>query len=115
MTIKIAALTLTTISLFAANVLFASEPAGATPEVHFNCEAQNPAEARSRADLLMQQVEYQRAGECYLAAGEYDLANRAFLRGTRPAAEATRQAIVEQREAPRALVHQLKTAFHGSH
>ena len=37
----------------------------------------------------MKEVDYLRAGECYLAADEYDLANQVHLRGTRPAAEAT--------------------------
>lgn len=111
---RVGTLALGTLGLFAANVLFAGEPAGAILKPSISCEAQHPDEARSAGDVLMKQGDYQRAGECYLAAGEYDLANRAFLRAARPAALATGRAVAQQREAPRALFNQVKSAFHGN-
>ena len=100
------------IGLFAANLLVTREAAGASPEAAINCGAQRPEEARSLAEVFMKQADYQRAGQCYLALGEYDLANRAFLRATRPTAEATRRAAIAQGEAPQALAQQLKSSFH---
>jgi hypothetical protein len=114
MTHRVGTLALATLGLFAANVLFASEPAGAISKPSISCEAQHPDAARSAGDALMKKGDYQRAGQCYLAAGEYDLANRAFLRAAQPAAVATGHAIVQQREAPRALFKQVKSAFHGN-
>ena len=114
MTHRVATLAFGTLALFAANVLFASEPAGAISKPSISCEAQHPDEARSAGDVLMKQGHYEQAGQCYLAAGEYDLANRALLKAARPAAVATGRAIVQQREAPRALFNQVKSAFHGN-
>ena len=113
MTHGIGTLALATVGLLVSGVPFASEPSAISAATR-TCEAQRPNEARATADLLMKQEAYQRAGECYVAAGEYGLANRAFLKAARPAAVATGRAIAGQREAPRALLSQVKSAFHAN-
>jgi hypothetical protein len=114
MTHRVGTLALGALGVFAASVLFASDPASAISKPSISCEAQHPDEARSAGDVLMKQGDYQRAGQCYLAAGEYELANRAFLHAAEPAALATKRAIAQQRGAPRALFNQVKSAFHGN-
>ena len=108
------ALGLTAIGLFAANSVLADESPVATPEVSINCDAEHPDDARSSADAAMKQGAYERAGQCYLAAGDYDSANRAFLKSARPAAEATGREVVQQRDAARALLNQVKSAFRSN-
>jgi hypothetical protein len=107
-------LLLAAVGLFASNALHADESPVTTSEASINCEVQHPNEARSAADLLMKQGEYQRAGQCYLAAGDYDSANRAFLKSARPAAVETGRVVVQQRDAARHLLNQVKGAFRSS-
>ena len=108
------ALALAAIGLFAANIVLADETPAATPEASLNCDADHPNEARSIADVALKQGAYERAGQCYLAAGDYDSANRAFLKSSRPAAEASGREVVQQRDAARALLNQVKSAFRSS-
>ena len=65
-----------------ADVPTADSPASAaTPETvvvvgtTWNCSEASTERARSLADKASQDGAYQRAGECYLAAGEHALAN----------------------------------------
>jgi hypothetical protein len=77
------------------------------------CSAQTPREASMRADQFMQQRDYQHAGECYVAAAEYDQANRAFVKTVGPAAAAGQQHIAQGVEATRAQVRKLEAALKG--
>jgi hypothetical protein len=78
------------------------------------CDAPTPEAARARADQLMQQSDYQRAGHCYVAAGEYELANRAFVKAVAPAAMASRQRVAQGVEDARTQARRLEGAF-GRH
>ena len=49
-------------------------------EANWNCGEVSAERARSLADKASQDGAYQRAGECYLAAGENALADQAFVR-----------------------------------
>lgn len=51
-------------------------------EANWNCGEVSAERARSLADKASQDGAYQRAGECYLAAGENALANQAFVRAS---------------------------------
>src|SRR5690242_7411945 len=65
---------------------------------YLRCPVSAPEEARSRGDLLYEQGAYQRAGQCYQAAGEFDLANRAFLRALAPERAVTVHRLSGQRD-----------------
>lgn len=47
-----------------------------------NCSEATPERARWLADRASKDGAYQRAGECYLAAGEHALADRAFVKAS---------------------------------
>jgi hypothetical protein len=79
------------------------------------CEASNPQDARAQADRLMQLNAYQRAGDCYVAAGEYELANHAFLKAVGPASSTAEQEAARGRDEARAQLRRLQTAFHHQH
>jgi len=64
------------LACFAANQLVLADPA---PDESRACEAANPREAKSLADVLYEKREFQRAGECYEAAGDPSRAQLAFV------------------------------------
>jgi hypothetical protein len=111
---SVQALALAAMGLFAAHNVLADEAPTAAPVVSLSCDAEHADEARASADLAMKQGAYERAGQCYLAAGDYDSANRAFLKSARPAAVETGRAVVQQRDAARALLSQVKGAFRSN-
>jgi signal transduction histidine kinase len=91
------------------------------PEGHAPCPVTTQEEARKLADALSEQAAYQSAGECYEAAGEFALANRAFVKAVEPKSAATARQLSEQRdrmiqaervaawrELARRLAHELK-------
>ena len=75
----------------------------------------SPEQARWLADALFEQGAYQRAGECYEAAGDHALADKAFLRAVGAQSSATTHQLSEQRDQAKALFHQVQQAFRGSH
>ncbi|HKF97684.1 MAG TPA: hypothetical protein VKB20_05470 [Steroidobacteraceae bacterium] len=79
------------------------------------CAAVTAEQARSLADELLDQGVYQRAGECYQAAGEYELANRAFLNAVEPESKATARQVSDQRDQARTLLRQVQQAFRSRH
>ncbi|MBV8144907.1 MAG: hypothetical protein JO184_07860 [Gammaproteobacteria bacterium] len=93
----------------AAPVVRADSPNGADER----CPAATIEEARWLAGLFREQGVYQSAGQCYEAAGEYELANRAFLDAVQPQSEATARELAEQRDQARALLRQVQQAFRG--
>ena len=79
------------------------------------CAAATIEQARSIADELLDQGVYQRAGECYQAAGEYELANRAFLNAVEPESKTTARELSNQRDQATSLLRQVQQAFRSRH
>jgi hypothetical protein len=97
--------------LAAARVVMADSPA---PESR-PCEVGTAQEAASLADRLYAKGEYQRAGECYRAAGDLVHANLAFLQAAGPAGEDTARELKAQKDAAKALFASVGQAFRKSH
>lgn len=79
------------------------------------CAAATIEQARSLADELLDQGVYQRAGECYQAAGEYELANRAYLNAVEPESKLTARKVSDQRDQAKTLLRQVQGAFRTRH
>jgi hypothetical protein len=80
-----------------------------------HCPAATTEQARSLANELLDQGVYQRAAECYQAAGEYGLANRAFLNAVEPESKMTARQVSDQRDQARSLLRQVQQAFSSRH
>ena len=72
-------------------------------------------EAHSLADRLFEQGSYRAAGACYLAAGDYDRANRAFVKAVGPASTATARQLAHQGEQAKAMLRNLQLAISSHH
>jgi hypothetical protein len=79
------------------------------------CPAATIEQARSLADELLDQGVYQRAGECYQAAGEYGLANRAYVNAVEPESKMTARQLSDQRDQAKSLLRQVQQAFSSRH
>jgi hypothetical protein len=79
------------------------------------CAAASAQEAQALADMLYEKGEYQRAGECYDAAGDSIRAQRAFLRAIRPNTEAAARGLKEDSDNAKALFTRVQDAFRSSH
>ena len=97
--------------LLAAIPLALADPA---PEGHQSCPV-SAEEAHSVADGLFEQGSYQAAGACYLAAGDYDRANRAFVKAVGPASTATARQLSDQGAQAKTMLHNLQLAFSSHH
>ncbi len=80
-------------------------------EAHQNCAVSDQRQARRLGDVLFEQGAYQRAGECYQAAREYALADRAFLKAVGPESALTARRLSDQGDQAKALLRQVKQAF----
>jgi hypothetical protein len=100
------------LACLAANHFVLADPA---PDESRTCEAANPREAKSLADVLYEKREYQRAGECYEAAGDPSRAQLAFVKAAGPSGEKAARALREQGAAARALATQVQRAFRSDH
>jgi hypothetical protein len=98
--------------LLAASRLALADPALASSPV---CDAATAQEANSLADRLYERGEYQRAGECYRAAGDLVHANLAFLKAAGPTSQETARDLKAQRDAAKALLAGVAHAFKGNH
>jgi hypothetical protein len=98
-------------ALLAATRLVLGDPAHES----LACEAASPQEARSLADVLYERGEYQRAGECYQAAGDASHAQLAFLKAVGPNSEATARAFRQQQDAAKSLLSKVQQAFRSDH
>jgi hypothetical protein len=79
------------------------------------CPFSNPEQARLLADRFVEQSAYQRAGECYRVAGDYDRANSAFIKATRVAAAAGSGQLARDRDEAKAQWQRLQAALHRKH
>jgi hypothetical protein len=85
------------------------------PEAHASCSVTAKEEARRLGDSLYEQGAYQSAGECYQAAGEFGLANRAFVRAVGPQSAATASQLSGQRDQAKMMVRKIELSFHTGH
>jgi hypothetical protein len=101
-------------ALLAATRLVLADPAHDQSRA---CEAASPQpqEARSQADVFYERGEYQRAGECYQAAGDASRAQLAFLKAVGPNSDATAQAFRQQQQAAKSLLTKVQQAFRSDH
>jgi hypothetical protein len=82
-------------------------------EEHDGCPVSSE-EAHSLGDRLFEQGSYRAAGGCYLAAGDYARANRAFVKDVGRASTATAHHLSDQGEQAKTLLRNVQLAF-GSH
>ena len=102
--------------LFALGLLLSAAPlAIADPvlEAPPHCPVSTQEQARWLADVLFEQGAYQRAGECYQAAGEHALADRAFVKAVDAESAATGRQLSDQRDQAKALLRKVQQAFHN--
>jgi hypothetical protein len=85
------------------------------PETPAPCPVTTHEAARRLADSLFEQGAYRSAGECYQAAGEYDLANRAFVKAVGPQSAVTANQLSEQRDQAKTMLRKVQLAFHSEH
>jgi len=79
------------------------------------CAATTPQQARRLAEALFEQGAYERAGECYEAAGQYALANRAFVKAVGPQSESASHQLSVQSDQAQDLLHRVQKAFRTHH
>ena len=89
--------------------------ADALAEAHAPCPVTTQEEARRLGDSLYEQGAYQSAGECYQAAGEYGLANRAFVKAVGPKSTVTAGQLSEQRDRAKIMLRKVELAFRTEH
>jgi hypothetical protein len=76
------------------------------------CPFSKPEQARLLGHRSVEQGAYQRAGECYRVAGDYDRANSAFIDASRVAATATSRQLAQDRDQAKAQWRRLQAALH---
>jgi hypothetical protein len=85
-----------------------SEPASeSTP----SCAAATPEQAKWLADEFYRQGQYQRAGDCYQAAGDLPDANVAFVKAIRAKSEAAEKDLHSQSQVAKTLFTGVQQAF----
>ena len=105
------------LSIMGLSLLLAAAPlalADPAVEEHQGCPV-STEEAHSLADSLIEQGSYQAAGACYLAAGDYDRANRAFVKAVGPASAVTARQLSAQGAQAKTMLHNLQLAFSSQH
>jgi hypothetical protein len=85
--------------------------AGGTP----GCAAATPEQAKSLADQLYRRGQYQRAGECYQAAGDLSDANEAFVKAVPANSDATAKDLQRQSQSAKTLFTSVQQAFRSNH
>lgn len=85
------------------------------PAAQGPCAVATTEEARTLADTLFEQGAYQSAGDCYQAAGELALANRAYVRAVEPRSAATARQLSDQRDQAKTILRKVELAFHPGH
>ena len=84
----------------------------APTEAVANCPVSDVGQARALADRSLEQGAYQLAGECYRVAGEYELANEAFVHASRTSADAGTRQLADDRVEARAQWQRLQASLH---
>jgi hypothetical protein len=84
--------------------------AAVAPTAASHCTAASPEQAREIADQAWRDGSYQVAGECYLAAGEPAMADRAFVKAVAPQAALTSRRLADNRDEAKAQIRQWKQA-----
>jgi hypothetical protein len=82
-----------------------------TAQSAWNCNEATPERARWLGDKASQDGAYQRAGECYLAAGEHALANQAFVKASAQMSGDTSRRLAANLSDFKAQARQMKQAF----
>jgi hypothetical protein len=82
-----------------------------TAEGAWNCNEATPERARLLADRASQDGAYQRAGECYVVAGEHHLANEAFVKASSQTRGDTTRRLAANLNDVKAQARQMKQAF----
>lgn len=83
----------------------------ATAEGVWNCNEATPERARWLADKATQDGAYQRAGECYLVAGEQHLANESFVKASAQTSGDTSRRLAANLNDVKAQARQMKQTF----
>jgi hypothetical protein len=82
-----------------------------TAQGAWNCTEATAERARWLADKAFQDGAYQRAGECYVAAGEHARANQAFAKASAQASVDTSHKLAANLNDVKAQARQMKQAF----
>jgi hypothetical protein len=77
----------------------------------WNCKEATPEQARSLAEKAWQDGAYQRAGECYLVAGQQSLADQAFVKASAHTSGDTSRRLASNLNDVKAQARQMKQAF----
>jgi hypothetical protein len=77
----------------------------------WNCKEATAERARWLGDKASQDGAYQRAGECYLIAGEHALANEAFVKASAQTSGDTTRRLAANLNDVKAQARQMKQAF----
>jgi hypothetical protein len=89
-----------------------ADPASAgTP----GCVTATTEQAKSLADQLYRQGQYQRAGECYQVAGDLADANEAFVKAVPANSDATAKDLQRQAQTAKTLFTGVQQAFRSNH
>ena len=89
--------------------------ADSAPTGTSRCAVTSPQQAKSLADVLYEQGEYERAGECYEAAGDASRAQLAYLKAAGPNSKSAVRGLRDERDAAKALFTQVQQAFRVNH
>jgi len=76
-----------------------------------SCSDSTPEHARWIADKASHDGEYQRAGECYLVAGQHSLADQAFVKASAQSKADTSRRLASNLNDLKASARQMKQAF----
>jgi hypothetical protein len=80
-------------------------------QTEMNCTEATPERARVLADKAFQDGAYQRAGECYLVAGQHNLADQAFVKASAQSKDDTSRRLASNLNDVKAQARQMKQAF----
>src|SRR5581483_8605979 len=98
------------IGLLAAARLAIADPTPA--DVSAACPATSADQARVLAEHYAEHGSYQQAGECYRLAGDYDRANREFIRASRVSVAAGSHQLADDRDVAKAQWARLQAVLH---
>ena len=79
------------------------------------CAAATSEQAKWLADQLYRQGQYQRAGDCYQAAGDLADANEAFVKAVQAKSDATTKDLQRQGQIAKTLFAGVQQAFRSNH